>query len=118
MLAEPALLRGDPELPFLATALRPEGMTPLLNRRVLPGLGRETSDGTGAIDYILYSPGKECVVRYAFPGSGVQALITIANDDRLEKVYARHYGREATGDAAYLPDERALVEIFPADWML
>ncbi len=108
---------GDRELPFVDTVCSAQGMTRLLNGRVLPTIGREPVNEAVTIEHVAYWPGETCVVRCDRPAAGVFAIATLSGDGELEATYRRHYG-EASRAAAYLADERCLVEFFPADWML
>ncbi len=97
-------------------------MERFLNVRVLPRLGREALHGTLTIDHVVYSPAEKCVVQYGLrhfdrPGSERFAVGTLSAGDDLAAVYRSHYG-ESSRAAAYLAEERCLLELFPADWRL
>lgn len=113
-------LGPDPMLPDLQLAWSPSGRLALLNDELLPALGLEAPAVRCSIEDMSYSPGRECVVTYAFRLDGEDvnrlAVATFAKDDRLAGLFARaHRGRPG---AALLSDRRCLVELFPVDWRL
>ena len=75
---------GDRELPFVDTVCSAQGMTRLLNGRVLPTIGREPVNEAVTIEHVAYWPGETCVVRCDRPAAGVFAIATLSGDGELE----------------------------------
>lgn len=126
------MLNEDPNLPFLGMAWSQSGMSEFFNRQVLPTLCPGQAVFTGvAIEDMTYFAGRKCDILYSLQrghrpvGESVLAVVTFTRDSRAERIYTRHYGAGVNSSvtatpsrAAYFPEYRCLVELFPADWGL
>lgn len=125
------MLREDPNLPLLDMAWSRHKMVDFFNRNVLPSVSPGQKVTAVVRDRVAYEPGRQCAVLYSLglgdapEAPSRQAVVTFAKDDSLQKVYNRHYRKDAGSSwggardsAVYVPQYRCLVEFFPFDWKL
>ena len=102
------LVRGDPELPGLATLLDPEAFVALV-RRAAP----DSAVRSARIGYVKYKPGVNCLVGYQLD------LDEALRDGYARALRRRDYARHAAttgGQHTLACDEQAIqVMLFPRD---
>jgi glycosyltransferase involved in cell wall biosynthesis/aminoglycoside phosphotransferase (APT) family kinase protein len=117
------LLR-DERLPHLGLVWSPRRMTEFLNTSVGPRLFEGAEVTRTTLRDLTYRPARQCISTFDLAidhGDRTEerrAVISFVKDDRFVSVYDKHYAGSATARAAYLPEQRCLVELFPADWEL
>lgn len=115
-MSAPTLLI-DSALPSLEIAWSADRITELLNKHVLPIARPGQHAEESAIDYVVYTPGKKCLVSCSFrvrghgPHETQAALVSLAAGDQLRR-------RRLSPAAIFVPSEHCLVELFPVDWNL
>jgi glycosyltransferase involved in cell wall biosynthesis/aminoglycoside phosphotransferase (APT) family kinase protein len=115
----PGLLR-DERLPQLGLVWSPQRMTDFLKGIASKLFGDARLTGVELRD-LTYRPARQCIATYDVTLEGVpekrRAVVSFVKDDRFAGIYEKHY-KKHEGQGAYLPDQRCLVELFPADWEL
>ena len=112
----------DERLPHLNLVWSPERMTSFLNAEAVPRL-KTSPIARLELKDLTYRPARQCISLFdlAFEdGKGGmehrRAIVSFVKDERFAAMYEKHYAGDERPRAAYLPEHRCLVELFPADW--
>jgi glycosyltransferase involved in cell wall biosynthesis/aminoglycoside phosphotransferase (APT) family kinase protein len=117
------LLR-DERLPYLGLVWSPERMCEFLNASVAPQLLDGAKVAGASLRDLTYRPARQCISTFDLTldhdgrKDEQRAVISFVKDDRFVGVYDKHYAGDDSLRAAYLPEQRCLIELFPADWEL
>lgn len=119
----PGLLR-DERLPHLGLVWSPRRMTDFLNEGVMPQIFDGARLSNVELRDLTYRPARQCIATFDLVSedgrqqAGQRAVVSFVKDERFVGVYDKHYAGSEKLRAVYLPAQRCLVELFPADWEL
>ena len=113
----------DERLPHLNLVWSPARMTSFLNAEVVSTLAPGSKIAGVELKDLTYRPARQCISLFDLAFEDTKgsvehrrAIISFVKDERFAAVYDKHYADDETPRAAYLPEQRCLVELFPADW--